>query len=67
MIVDGPRASVVVRPQRRQHGKALLVRGLTFGVAEQVFAKCVREPSLEVQPKGDVAVRVYLQYDFGYL
>ena len=60
MIVDGPRASVVVRPQRRQHSKAFLVRGLTFGVAQQIFVKCVGEPSLEVQPKSDVTVRVYL-------
>ena len=56
MIVDVPRAGVVVRPQRRQHCKALFLRSLAFGVAQQVLVESVRVPTLEVQTECDVTI-----------
>ena len=61
MIVDVAIAGVVVRPQRRQHSKALFVRGLTFVVAQHVFAEAVWIPTFEVQSESDVAVRIDLK------
>ena len=56
MIVDVPIAGVVVRPQRRQHCKALFPRGLAFGVAQHVLVESVRVPTLEVQTECDVTI-----------
>ena len=61
VVVHVSVTGVVVRPQRRQHGKTLLVRGLTFGVAQHVLVERAWIPTLEVQSKGDVAVRVDLK------
>ena len=60
MIVDVLGAGFVVRPQRRQHGEALFLCGLTFGVTQHLLVQCVRVATLEVQPECDVAVRVDL-------
>ena len=61
VVVDVSVTGVVVRPQRRQHGKALLLRGLTFGVAQHVLVESVWIPTREVQSKCDVAIRVDLK------
>ena len=37
VVVDLSLSSVIVRPQRRQHGKALLLGSLTFGVTQHVL------------------------------
>ena len=61
MVVDLATSSVVVRPQRRQHGKALLLGSLTFGVTQHVFVQSVWVATLEVQSECDVAVCVDLK------
>ena len=60
VVVDISVNGVVVRPQRRQHGKALLVRGLTFGVAQHVLVESVRVAALVVQSECSVTISVDL-------
>ena len=56
VVVDLSISSVVVRPQRRQHGKALLLGSLTFGVSQHVLVQSVWVATLEIQSEGDVTV-----------
>ena len=60
MVVDLSISSVVVRPQRRQHGKALLLGSRSFGVTQHVLVQSVWVPTLEVQSERDVTVRINL-------
>ena len=60
MIIDVSISGVIVGPQRRQHGKASLLRHLTFGVGEQVLVESVWVSTVEVQTESDVAIRVNL-------
>ena len=56
MVVDLSISGVVVRPQRGQHGKALLLGSFSFGITQHVLAQSVWVATLKVQSEGDVAV-----------
>ena len=60
VIVDVSVVGVVVRPQRRKHGKTLFRCRLLFAVAQQFLSESVRVPALEVQSERSVTVRVDL-------
>ena len=56
MVVDLSMSGVAVRPQRGQHGKALLLSSVSFGVTQHVLVQSVWVATLEVQSEGDIAV-----------
>ena len=56
MVVDLSISSVVIRPQRGQHGKALLLGSFSFHVTQHVRAQPNWVATLKVQPESDVAI-----------
>ena len=56
VVVDLSVSGVVVCPQRRQHGKTLLLGSLTFGITQHVLVQSVWVATIEVHTEGDVAV-----------
>ena len=60
MIVDVSMVGVVVRPERRQHSKAFIVRGLAFVIAKHALVESVWIPTLVVHAVRDVAVCINL-------
>ena len=60
MIVDVPKSAERVRPHRRQHSKALLLRGDSFILTQHGLAEFVWIPAFEVQSKRYVAICVDL-------
>jgi len=60
VVIDGREPGVVVRPERRQHGKALLPSDATFSEVQHVLRQSVWISTGVVQSEGDVAIRVDL-------
>ena len=60
VVVDGAGPGVVVRPERRQHGKALLPGDPTFSDVQHVLGESVWISTGVVQSERDVAIRVDL-------
>ena len=56
VVADLAISGVVVCPQWRQHGEALLLGSLTFGVTQHVLVQSVWVATLEIQAERDVTV-----------
>jgi len=55
-----PKSAERIRPHRRQHSKALLLRGDPFILTQHVLAEFVWIPAFEVKSKRHVAICVDL-------